>query len=90
MKEGTYKISLEIEVLKELKPETLENFFRTVLNRSGSLMFLNMSKPVLADSDQAALEMIIAEGIRKAALEDSFLRVVERSGGVNMPEVSDK
>ena len=79
MKEGTYKIVLEVELLKELKTETLEHFFRTILNRSGSLVFLNMNDPVAADSDQAILESILLEGIRKAALEEDFSRIF-RSG----------
>lgn len=86
MKEGTYKVVLEVELLKELKTETLENFFRTILNRSGSLVFLNMNEPIAADSDQAILESILIEGIRKAAMEEDFSRIFRSGDNFNISE----
>lgn len=82
MDRGVYKVVLEFDLMKELKTETLENFFRTLMDKSGSLTLLNMSEPVLLDSDQAAIEAILVEGIRRAALEEDLTRVIEsvRSG----------
>ena len=76
MDTGVYKVALEIDLLKEIKEETLETFFRTILDKSGSIVLLNMSKPVAADSDQATLEAILLEGIRKAALDDDLSRLM--------------
>lgn len=76
MDTGVYKVTLEIDLLKEIKEETLETFFRTILDKSGSIVLLNMSKPVAADSDQATLEAILLEGIRKAALDDDLSRLM--------------
>lgn len=76
MDTGVYKVTLEINLLKEIKEETLETFFRTILDKSGSIVLLNMSKPVAADSDQATLEAILLEGIRKAALDDDLSRLM--------------
>ena len=76
MDTGVYKVTLEIDLLKEIKEETLETFFRTILDKSGSIVLLNMSKPVAADSDQATLEAILLEGIRKAALDHDLSRLM--------------
>ena len=73
---GVYKVTLEIDLLKDIKEETLETFFRTVLEKSGSIVLLNMSKPVAVDSDQAVLEAILLEGIKKAALDDDLSRLM--------------
>ena len=73
---GVYKVTLEIDLLKDIKEETLETFFRTVLDKSGSIVLLNMSKPVAVDSDQAVLEAILLEGIKKAALDDDLSRLM--------------
>lgn len=64
MERGTYKVTLEFNVLKDIKRETFETFLKTVMDRSGSIVFLNMSTPIAADSDQAKLEAILVEAIR--------------------------
>lgn len=81
MKEGTYKVTLEFELLKELQPETLDKFFRTIINKSGSMVFLHMADPIAADSEQSRLEALITESIRKAMLEESLGRTIASAGG---------
>lgn len=75
MERGTYKVTLEFNLLKDIKRETLETFFRTIVDRSGSIVFLNMSEPVAADSSQAILEAILVEAIRDASIDSDLFQL---------------
>lgn len=90
MKEGTYKVVLEFELLRELKPETLEAFFHAIMDKSGSLVLLNMATPIAADSDQAIMESILVEGIRKAMADESFGRVLSYAGGFDINSFNNR
>ena len=82
MEKGPYRVMLELNLLKDVKRETLETLFETIVDRSGSMIFLHMSEPVRADSSQAILESIIVEAIRDASLDDvlsDFYTAIEDS-----------
>lgn len=75
MERGTYKVILEFNVLKDIKQDTFETFLRTVMDRSGSMVLLNMSNPIAADSDQAKLEAILVEAIREGELGEQLSKL---------------